>query len=1060
MGVVARVSGPVVIAEGLGAAKMFDVVRVGDLGLVGEIIRLVGDQATVQVYEDTTGIRPGDKVENTGQALSVDLGPGLLKSIYDGVQRPLDVLKQNLGDFIARGFSASALDEKKSWQFDATVKRGDEVSSGAILGTVQETPLILHKVLVPPGVRGTVEEISSGSFTIRDKIGSVKSNGGSIPLSLAQKWIVRVPRPVQQKLAPSTPLVTGQRVLDTFFPVAKGGTACIPGPFGSGKCVAGDTPVVLASGEILRIDELHARARKNGTVTHDGSDEWVRTRAPVRLYSLVGDRLVESETRTLYRGQSATLVRVKTRSGRTVRVTPIHRLFTFGVEGALGETPARSLRPGDYLASVRTLPSPTGRTRLRIELPKLQRRGWKITVPKRCSPELGEFLGLFVAEASVRANRTIVFANRDETLLGRFLDLTKSLFGLSGSIERRSERTPNVLVHSTSLVRLLDALGVGRCSDAKRIPPVVLASSNDVLAAFLRGYYLGEGAMYGGDVEFPAASRALQTELSYGLSRFGITSALERRVIDGVSYFRLFVRGLPNLARLSNLLASDTAKIARIGRYVESVRTSYTATDVVPLSPEVIEQVYRGHPRYSAPLRGGSETHNSIASGERMGAAAFSRFGATAASSDGLSGAEPAIFRLPTLLESLYCDEVVEVAEETDGPYDVYDCSLPEHGSNFVGGYGGLLLHNTVTQQQLAKWADSDVVIYVGCGERGNEMTEVLATFPHLQDPKSKRPLMERTVLIANTSNMPVAAREASVYTGITLAEYYRDMGYDVALMADSTSRWAEAMREISGRLEEMPGEEGYPAYLGRRIAEFYERAGRVVTLSPEGRQGSITVVGAVSPPGGDFSEPVSQNTLRVTRVFWALDAALASRRHFPSINWLTSYSLYAGELDGWYRSEIASDWVALRQRALEVLQKESELQEIVQLVGVDALPEREKGVLDVARMIREDYLQQSAYDEVDTYTSIRKQYRMLRAILEFGDLEQEAIGRGARVAELQKLPFRGRLSRMKWIPEKDIPGAFDRLQAETREAVARSGREEEGAAPTAPATATAVGGG
>jgi V/A-type H+/Na+-transporting ATPase subunit A len=581
MGTVARVSGPVVVADGLTGAKMYDVVRVGELGLVGEIIKLVGDTCTVQVYEDTTGIRPGDKVENTGQALSVELGPGLLKSIYDGIQRPLDVLKKNLGDFITRGFVAAPLDEKAVWEFTATAKVGDEVTAGAILGTVQETPLILHKIMVPPGVRGTITALKSGSYTIRDPIGSLKTPTGALPLGLTQKWVVRIPRPVLQKLAPTIPLITGQRVIDTFFPVAKGGTAAIPGPFGSGK---------------------------------------------------------------------------------------------------------------------------------------------------------------------------------------------------------------------------------------------------------------------------------------------------------------------------------------------------------------------------------------------------------------------------------------------------------------------------TVTQQQLAKWADSDIVVYVGCGERGNEMTEVLATFPKLLDPKSGRPLMERTILIANTSNMPVAAREASVYTGITLAEYYRDMGYDVALMADSTSRWAEAMREISGRLEEMPGEEGYPAYLGRRIAEFYERSGRVVTLSPEKRTGSVTVVGAVSPPGGDFSEPVSQNTLRVTRVFWALDASLASRRHFPSINWLNSYSLYVSDLEPWTRTNIAADWMVLRQRAVQTLQQEAELQEIVQLVGVDALPEREKAVLDVSRMLREDYLQQSAYDEVDTYTSIQKQYRMLRAILTFGEKEQEAIARGATVQQVQRLPVREKLSRMKSIPESGHAAAFDQLEREMAETVAALG--------------------
>jgi V/A-type H+-transporting ATPase subunit A len=563
----------VVIAEGLVDAKMYDVVRVGSLGLVGEIIRLVGGTATVQVYEDTTGIRPGDPVETTGQALSVELGPGLLKSIYDGVQRPLDVIQKSVGDFITRGTLAPPLDEKVVWEFTATAKVGSEVTPGTILGTVQETQLILHKIMVPPGLRGTLTDLKSGKYTIRDRIGSLATSAGTVPLTLTHKWVVRVPRPVTQKLPPDIPLVTGQRVIDTFFSVAKGGTACVPGPFGSGK---------------------------------------------------------------------------------------------------------------------------------------------------------------------------------------------------------------------------------------------------------------------------------------------------------------------------------------------------------------------------------------------------------------------------------------------------------------------------TVIQQQLAKWADSEVVVYVGCGERGNEMTEVLATFPKLLDPKSGRPLMERTILIANTSNMPVAAREASVYTGITIAEYYRDMGYDVAVMADSTSRWAEAMREISGRLEEMPGEEGYPAYLGRRIAEFYERAGRVITLSPEGRTGSITVVGAVSPAGGDTSEPVSQNTLRVARVFWALDASLASRRHFPSINWLQSYSLYTGDLEPWYVKNLSKDFSALRQKALETLQKESELQEIVQLVGVDALPEREKAVLDIARMLREDYLQQSAYDEVDTYTSIQKQARMLRAILRFGDLEQEAIGKGATVASMQKLPVRTKLSRMKWIPEADVQMQFDELERET----------------------------
>ncbi len=1037
MGVVTRVSGPVVVAEGLAGARMFDVVRVGDLGLIGEIIRLVGDTASIQAYEDTTGIRPGDKVENTGQALAVELGPGLLTSIYDGIQRPLDVLKQNLGDFITRGAVAAPLDEKKRWEFTATAKVGQEVQPGTILGTVPETPLITHKVLVPNGVTGTLSRLSSGTFTIRDQIGEVKTRGGTVPLGLSQKWIVRVPRPVQEKLPPDIPLITGQRVIDVFFPIAKGGAACIPGPFGSGKCVSGDTPVLLGDGRVVRIDELHAEAQRLGVVTVDGADEWTELKKDLELYSLVGDKLVKSRSRTLFKGKSDSLIRVKTRSGRTVRVTPVHQLFVIRPSGILREVQAKELQRGDYIASVRQLPAPTTDRRVEFVLPKLQRRGKSIRVPPVMTPAFAEFLGLFVSEGYIRGRGTVVFTNSEDRLLQRFLSLTKELFGIEGKLEIRKGKTPNALVLSKSLVDLLDLLGIGRGSSGKHIPPLVLASNNLTLAAFLRGYYLGDGGISGGDIELCTASRDLQIELTYALSRFGITYALGRRVVNGTDYFRVFVRGVANLSRMRDLLASDHPKVTKIGLYVDSQRSTYTATDVVPLSPAVISRIYDGWHTYSGLRAQGIEISNYIGNGERMGTATFLRFMGTH------DREEPGVFpehdarRLVKLLDCLYCDEIVEIEEETDGPFDVYDLSLPEYGRNFVGGVGAMLLHNTVAQQQLAKWSDADVVVYVGCGERGNEMTEVLATFPKLVDPKSKRPLMERTILIANTSNMPVAAREASVYTGITIAEYYRDMGYDVALMADSTSRWAEAMREISGRLEEMPGEEGYPAYLGRRVAEFYERSGRVTTVSPEGRQGSVSVIGAVSPAGGDISEPVSQNTLRVVRVFWALDASLANRRHFPSINWLQSYSLYASELDPWFRNNIAPDWGALRQKALETLQKESELQEIVQLVGVDALPEREKVILDIARMIREDFLQQSAYDDIDTYTSIKKQYRMLRTILRFGEQEQDAVQKGATLAQIAKLPIRSQVSRMKWTKEADLDTTFNQLELDIAAALA-----------------------
>lgn len=575
MAKIIRIAGPLVEADGMSGNKMHEVVKVGDEGLIGEIIRLNRDTASIQVYEETNGLKPGEPVQATGRSLSVELGPGVLKSIYDGIQRPLNLIKDQAGDYITRGITVPAIDKTRKWDFKACVKEGDKLVAGDIIGEIKETKVITNKVMVPPGIQGMVEHIDEGKFSITDTVCILKENGKTHELSSMQVWPVRKPRPFMEKLESNVPLISGQRIFDTFFPLAKGGTAAIPGPFGSGK---------------------------------------------------------------------------------------------------------------------------------------------------------------------------------------------------------------------------------------------------------------------------------------------------------------------------------------------------------------------------------------------------------------------------------------------------------------------------TVSQHQLAKWVDAEIIIYVGCGERGNEMTEVLEEFPHLEDPKTKLPLMERTCLIANTSNMPVAAREASVYTGITLAEYYRDMGYNTALMADSTSRWAEAMREISGRLEEMPGEEGYPAYLASRLAEFYERSGRIITLGGEKRLGSVSVIGAVSPPGGDFSEPVTQNTLRVTHVFWALDAKLADRRHFPSINWLTSYSLYTDALAEWFEEEVAEDWMNLRARAMTILQKESELQEIVQLVGPDALPDRERVTLDIARMLREDFLQQNAYHDVDTYCSPKKQYKMLNLILGFYDAAVVALGTGMEPEEINKLSVVDDIAKMKFIPEEEFDNEFERITKKTVE--------------------------
>lgn len=566
-GKITRISGPVV--EGtVENARLYDVVRVGTEKILGEIIKIVGATSVIQVYEDTSGLKPGEPIVTTGQPLSVELGPGILKNIYDGIQRPLEYIeKVSGGVFIKRGVEAPPLDRKAKWDFKAKMKKGSVVKKGDILGTVQETDLIEHRILCP--YDGKIESLNSGKYTVEDEIGTVTVEGKKKPVFLYQRWFVRKSRPAIEKFPPIIPFITGQRVIDTFFPIAKGGTACIPGPFGSGK---------------------------------------------------------------------------------------------------------------------------------------------------------------------------------------------------------------------------------------------------------------------------------------------------------------------------------------------------------------------------------------------------------------------------------------------------------------------------TVTQQSLAKHSDAQIVVYVGCGERGNEMTEVLKEFPHLTDPKTGKPLMERTVLIANTSNMPVAAREASIYTGITIAEYFRDQGYDVALMADSTSRWAEAMREIGGRLEEMPGEEGYPAYLARKLAEFYERAGRVRCLGSDERYGSVTVVGAVSPPGGDLSEPVSQNTLRVTKVFLALDASLAYRRHFPAINWLKSYSLYTESLSEWAMSNISSDFPRMREQAMALLQKEAELQEIVQLVGPDALPEKEQAVLLITKMIREDYLQQNAYSDIDAKSELKKQYLMLKSILRFNEKTVAAIDAGVQLKRIVDLPTRTKIGRMKELVKHED---FEKLQLE-----------------------------
>ncbi|MDK2869932.1 MAG: V/A-type H+/Na+-transporting ATPase subunit [Pyrococcus sp.] len=977
-GRIIRVTGPLVIADGMKGAKMYEVVRVGELGLIGEIIRLEGDKAVIQVYEETAGLKPGEPVEGTGSSLSVELGPGLLTSIYDGIQRPLEVLREKSGHFIARGISAPALPRDKKWHFTPKVKVGDKVVGGDIIGEVPETSIIVHKIMVPPGIEGEIVEIADeGEYTVEEVIAKVKTPSGEIKeLKMYQRWPVRIKRPYKEKLPPEVPLVTGQRVIDTFFPQAKGGTAAIPGPFGSGKCVDGNTLVLTKEFGLIKIRDLYEKLDGKGRKTVEGNEEWTELEEPITVYGYKNGKIVEIKATHVYKGTSSGMVEIKTRTGRRIKVTPIHKLFTGKVtkDGLiLEEVMAMHIKPGDRIAVVKKI---DGGEYVKLDISSVT----KIKVPEILNEELAEFLGYVIGNGELKSG-TIAIYNNDESLLKRANTLSMKLFGVSGKIVQ--EGTVKALhIHSKYLVDFLKKLGIpeNKRTGTWSVPKELLLSPPSVVKAFINAYIACDGYYNRekGEIEIVTTSEEEAYGFTYLLAKLGIYATIGKKSTQGEEYYRVVIGGKTNFEKL--------------GVKVET--REYADIDVVPVD---VESIYEA-------LERSSSKYNYL-SGEHISYETFREFAK-------LTGLEEVA---ENHLQHILFDEVVEVNYISE-PQEVYDITTETH--NFVGGNMPTLLHNTVTQHQLAKWSDAQVVVYIGCGERGNEMTDVLEEFPKLKDPNTGKPLMERTVLIANTSNMPVAAREASIYTGITIAEYFRDMGYDVALMADSTSRWAEALREISGRLEEMPGEEGYPAYLASRLAEFYERAGRVVTLGSDYRVGSVSVIGAVSPPGGDFSEPVVQNTLRVVKVFWALDADLARRRHFPAINWLTSYSLYVDAIQDWWHRNVDPEWRKMRDKAMEILQKEAELQEIVRIVGPDALPERERAILLVARMLREDYLQQDAFDEVDTYCPPQKQITMMKVLMTFYERTMDAISRGVPLEEIAKLPVREEIGRMKFEPD------------------------------------------
>ncbi len=854
-GKVIWISGPVVKAEGMAGAKMYETVYVGYDGLIGEVIRLVGDVAFIQVYESTSGLRPGEPVEGTGQPLSVLLGPGMIGRIYDGVQRPLDAIAEKAGAYIVRGIHVTPLDFKKKWHFVPTVKKGEELAPGDVIGTVQETPLVEHRIMVPPDSKGgeVVDVVGEGDYTLEDVIAVIEKGGEREELKMYQRWPVRKPRPTVERYEPEVPLITGQRVIDTLFPIAKGGTAAIPGGFGTGKCVPPDTPVLLQDGRLVPIASLFSKARSVLKLP-DGSE---LGELEVPVISFDGMRLVKCLATHVYKGKTDRLISIKTSRGRELKVTPAHRLFTIS-DGRLVEKEASSLREGDLILMPRRLELDGAYQHLDLKDGKV-----------RLDEGLAEHLGRLVAEGRL-----------DEW--ARF--------------------------------------------DLEALLKLLMLSPDSVVSSFLKGY----SSCYP-DGRLPCP-KGLSTYLSYLLSRLGISYSIgeDEIVVEGED---------PELLTYANSTKS---------------------------------------------------------------------------------------LQLLTSLD-VYLDRIVKL-EVIEGDGEVYDLTVPGL-HNFVGGFYPSLLHNTVMLHQIAKWADARVVFYIGCGERGNEMTEVLVEFPKLKDPRTGRPLMERTVLVANVSNMPVAAREASIYTGVTMAEYYRDMGYDVVLVADSTSRWAEALREISGRMEEMPAEEGYPSYLASRLAEFYERAGRMKLLGRPERQGSVTVIGAVSPSGGDFTEPVTTHTLRFIRTFWALDTKLAYSRHYPAINWMMSYSGYLSYVRKWWIERVGSDWPELRDELYQILRREDMLKEIVRLLGPEALPEEERLVIDVARMIKLGFLQQSAYDEVDSYCSPEKQYRLLRLFVRFYEEADEALRRGVKIGEIRKLPLIPELVRVKGSIRNEELHKFDELE-------------------------------
>ena len=1081
-GRIIRISGSLVVAEGIPSPLMYEVVEVGEERLIGEIIRILGDKSFIQVYETTSGLRPGDPVYATGAPLSAELGPGLIGQIFDGIQRPLSkILEKTNSIFVRRGVRIPSLPRDVKYHFTPTknLKPGDEIYPGDVLGYVDETSLIKHPIIVPPDIKGRlIEVVPEGDYYIEDPIAYVEREGEKISIRMLSKWPVRRPRPYKTKLDPVLPLITGMRIIDTFFPMAKGGTGAIPGAFGTGKCLLPGTPVMLADGSLVPIDKIFETVK--GDKADPSLDEEIYGvgSREIYVYSFNGKEFIKMPISHVYRGKTDKIVRIKTRKGRVIEVTPAHKLIIFDPDKGFVEIPAISIRKGDLLVVPRRI---SIKTSARIDLykyvpnavakdPEIRERfielvrklakdsnkslkdlakefgieqrklyyilhrfsypplwliekvfrifdlepphpsrisyRWTnnfVKIPEEIDGGFAYFLGMIVGNGKADSQKIVrIYMPRDDINTEDLIDLLEHVFGEDPDIRRfhwKYYKDPLgresfvIELRSRVLRDLLIKTGfVTEYFTKKDIPDLMLRASDNAIKYFLAGYFRVMGFYRNGVLYLLSYTKNVRDKLAYLLNRVGIGDFIltettyknnkgfdQKIYVIAISSKRDIVKFYNEVLSREPLRGGFLFMYSAYDDILNQIKTerdkilAETSQEYLVIPEELLEVL---------------ETQIvTTSSGEAFQSLVLKK---------DRSQILQRLGKYLKIFENVTVDPIEHI-ELLYGEWLVYDVTVPST-HNFIGGYSPTIFHNTVTLHSLAMWSDARVVIYIGCGERGNEMTEVLEKFPETKDPWTGRPLMERTILIANTSNMPVSAREASIYFGITLGEYYRDLGYDVLLVADSTSRWAEALREISSRLEEMPAEEGYPSYLQSRLAEFYERAGRVVALGRPERTGSVTVIGAVSPPGGDFTEPVTTHTRRFIRVFWALDAALAYSRHYPAINWIGSYSAYVDLVSEWWSKEVDPSWRTIRDEALNILLRENELKEIVRLVGIENLPEPDKLVMEVARMIRDGFLKQNAYDPIDAFSSPQKQIKLLKLMIKYYRHAKELVDAGTPV--------------------------------------------------------------